>query len=281
MTPWRICPLLILTCLAGCTVQLAYNHLDRLARWSLSDYIELNPAQRELFDARFDALWRWHRRDELPRYAAFLETLPARLDDGTTQAELRSVIDQFMAWGGSIEARALPAAAELLSTLSDEQVSDLAKALERSNREVAEPETGVPLEAAQANWADGFADRFSRLSGRLDPVQRAYLDGQAARYRPELELWAAYRQRWQADFLALLAERGDAVRLQRGLRQLVDQRERYYGAELTAVEADNEALALEVSVWLVNSLSDRQQQRFSDRLIDVAEDLRELSEAPP
>ncbi len=269
--------LVVLTALAGCTVQMAYNHLDRLARWSLDDYVRLNDDQQQLFDARFEALWRWHRHDQLPRYADFLESLPARLDDGVSDSELEAMAAQFITWAGEIEDRALPPAAEVLATLTDAQVNDLAAALERRNHEVAQPEAGVPVAEAQKKWAREFADRFTWLSGRLEPFQRAWLDGQARGYRPELLLWADYRRRWQTDFLALLADRRDAAALQARLRRLIDDRERYYGPTLTAVEAHNEALARRVSVWLLNSLSERQRQHAADRLTELAQDFRELA----
>lgn len=286
----RLLPCLALACLAGCSVQMAYDHLDRLARWSVSDYVDFDDAQQAYFDARFDELWRWHRHDHLPRYADYLEALSLRLSDtdashpgdAITEADIEQVSDRVTVWGGEIQDRALPVAADLLASLSDQQVGDLARAMENSNREIAEPEQGLSLERAQARWAHEFRDRFSRFSGRLDPVQRAYVDGQAAGYQPELVLWADYRRRWQADFLSLLAEAHGAAELQAALARLSQrrERERYYGPELTAVYEHNNALARRVSVWLINSLSERQRARFVQRLQDLAGTLRELAAEP-
>lgn len=269
--------LTVLVLLAGCSVQMAYNNLDRLARWSLSDYVDLNRAQRDYFDAHFAELWGWHRSNHLPRYADFLEAAPSRLIDTTGEATMRALVNQVYGWAAEIESRAMPMAAELLASLSDEQVARLAEALEESNRELAEPEQDVPLEQAQARWREEYADRFSDFAGRLTPVQKAHLAERATAYRPELVLRADYRRRWQRDLLALLSLRDHPDALERGLRQLAAHRELYYGHELARIHEHNNTLARELSVWLINSLSDRQRERFVNRLLELADDFRELA----
>jgi len=269
--------LLMLVLGSGCSVQLAYNNLDRLARWSMSDYVDFDASQQAYFDAAFDELWHWHRRDHLPAYADFLDAVGPRLVDGTSEAEMQALVNRVIGWAGEIEGRAMPSAAVLLGSLSDAQLEALADNLEHSNAELVEPELGVSREAAQATWREEFEDRFSGFSGRLTGVQQAYLDRLAARYEPELVLWAEYRRRWQADFLALLRFRSDVTALEQGLAELSANREHYYGPRLTRVDAHNEALLREGSVWLLNSLTRRQAQRFVDRLGELATDFRELA----
>lgn len=262
---------------SGCSVQLAYNNLDRLARWSMSDYIDMTSDQRAYFDAAFEDLWVWHRGEHLPQYAAFLDSVAGRFADGTSEAEMQQVVDQVVAWAEEVQARALPATAEMLASLSDNQVAELAATLEERNREIAEPELDVSMDRIRQLWVEEFSERFSRFSGNLTTVQQAYLRGQAERYQPERVLWAEYRRRWQADLLALLRFRQDVAGLQRGLDDLTRHRELYYGPRLAAIDDNNVKLLRESSVWLVNSLTDRQQQRFGDRLGELAQDFRELA----
>lgn len=276
----RVLLLALLLLGSGCSVRMAYNNLDRLARWSVSDYIDLSDTQRACFDAAFDRLWRWHRAEHLPQYAGFLQELRGTLGDGIDEAEMRVLVDRVVAWADEIEQQGLPAAAALLASLSDAQVARLAEALEARNRELAEPEQGVSLVRAQRGWQEEFTGRFTEFSGRLTRGQREYLARQSARYVPELVMWADYRRRWQRDLLALLAHRDDRAAFTRGFAELSAQRERYYGTELAAVVAGNERLAREASAWLVNHLTARQRERFFRRLDDLAEDLQVLSRQP-
>ncbi len=268
----------VLVCCAGCSVQMAYNNLDRLARWSISDYIDMTDAQRGYFDGALADVWYWHRTRHLPEYASFLEALGPRFLDGTSETEMQSVVDQVFLWAEEVQARGLPVAAELLASLSDEQVLELASNLAERNEEIAEPEEGLSREQAQALWSDEFADRFSQFSGRLTALQRAYLRERAVDYEPYLVMWAEYRRRWQGDFLTLLAFRDELAGFEASLGQLAANRERYFSPELAAADAANVELYREASVWLINSLTERQQQRFVERLNDLAEDFRELAQ---
>lgn len=278
MTPVRRGLLLLLLLAAsGCSVQFAYNNLDRLARWSLSDYVDMDSAQRAYFDAAFDDLWVWHRGNHLPQYADFLDTVAVGFADGTSAAEMQRLVDRVVAWAEEVQERAMPATVDMLASLSDAQVEALARTLAEGNREMAEPELDVPLEEIRTLWQEEFTERFTRFSGRLTSVQRAYLSSRAEDYLPERVLWAEYRERWQADLLALLQHRGDADGFGRGLRELIAHRELYYGHELSEVSEHNVVLLRETSVWLVNSLTDRQRQRFADRLTGLADDFRQLA----
>jgi len=266
---------------SGCSVKLAYNSLDRLTRWWANDYINMDDQQRAYFDAAMDELLYWHRTDQLPLYAGFLDAVEVSLSDGTDEQELQSMINTMLGWGDEIQDKGVPIATELLASLSDEQVALLSRRLEESNMEWEEPEAGKTLEEARAGWAKEFMDRFSRLSGRLNGEQRAYVNAQSVRYIPEMELWADYRRRWQADLLALLKQRDDLDFFGRGFARLAEQREAYYGDELTAVFDSNIELNLELSVWLINNLTSRQQKRFLQRLDDLARDFRELANVAP
>jgi hypothetical protein len=273
---WLVPCLLLLS--SACSVQVAYNNLDRLARWQVADYVSMDSEQRRYFDASIHDLLAWHRSEHLPQYADWLDGLrfdgPAPFSD----ADMQALVDQVVAWAREIADRGIPVAAELLASLSDEQVGRLARALADGNRRLAEEELDVPIEAIQQAWAKKTGDRFAQLSGRLTPAQRDHLSRASVRYVPMQVLWADYRRRWQADLLVLLDGREDGAAFGQAFEQLVADQPRYYGSELTAIMERNRRLTVEVSVWLVNNLNDRQRQRFDGRLAGLAEDFRVLAE---
>ncbi len=107
--------------------------------------------------------------------------------------------------------------------------------------------------------------------------QRDELARLAVRYRPEGPLWAEYRRRWQADLIRLLDARADAPRFEAGFRQLIANREAYYGPELTAIWQNNRALMVDATVRVANQLTDRQRTHVDRRIAGLARDLRQLA----
>jgi hypothetical protein len=255
-----------------------YNNADRFARWAVNDYIHMNDEQEAYFDAQVDAIHYWHRTNELPLYADYLDALPGNLDDGVSDGDVQGIFDELYSWWEALEAKSRPMVIELLLSLSDEQVAGLPERLAEDNEKFSEDETEKPLEEIQAEWAKGYVDTLSRFSGRLTSEQKDYLKAQSVRYVPQFELWSEYRQRWQSDLLRLLNEqREKPEQFEEGFVRLTETRENYYGEELKAIFDENEALAREVTVWLLNNLTAKQRERFDTRVGEVATTFRELA----
>jgi hypothetical protein len=275
---------LVMLLSAGCAIQLAYDNVDRLARWLASDFVTMDGAQRASFDAGVADVWAWHRSAHLPGYANFFEAVRTSLADGTDPEEIGAIVNTVVDWALEIEQRALPVAVELLVSLSDAQVAELRQRMTESNDSLAEDERGQTLEQSRDAWRKETASRFSRFSGRLTSAQTAYLASQSSRYLPDTVLWAEYRARWQADLLKLLEHRADRTRFDAGFRALVAAREGYYGNELERVWDNNRGLSVEVTAWLVNNMTPSQRRRFDVRLEELAADFRAIADpeaAPP
>ena len=274
--------LVLLVCSAGCSIKTLYNNADRFARWAANDYIQMDDEQEAYFIAEVDAIHYWHRTTELPLYADYLETMPERFDAGVDEGAIEGMFDTFYSWWEALERKGLPMVTELMLSLSDNQVSRLPERFEKDNREFAEDELDKPIDEVQAEWMKQYADMMSRFSGRLTREQRAYLERQSVRYVPQFELWSEYRQRWQGDLLALLREkRRDPRAFTESFLILASSRETYYGEELQAVFDANEALASEVTAWLINNLTDKQRERFYQRIAEMADTFRELAADVP
>ncbi|MFM7120004.1 MAG: DUF6279 family lipoprotein [Gammaproteobacteria bacterium] len=271
---------LALFVLTGCAVQLAYDNVDRLARWFTSDFIDMNPAQQAQFDAGVASVWSWHRADHLPRYVDFLDATRRSLADGTDPEEIEALVNTVIGWAEEIESRSLPVAIDLLASLDEQQVGALRQRLAASNAKLADEEQGESLEASRTRWRKDTSRRFAQFVGPLTDPQKRYIDTQSVRYQPEQALWAEYRGRWQADLIRLLAARTDRPRFDDDFRLLAARREAYYGTELEAVWENNRSLSGEVAAWLLNNLTERQRARLDERLADLADELRALTDTP-
>lgn len=268
---------LVLLLGSGCSVQFAYNNLDRLVRWGVNDYVNLNEAQRAMFNEEFARLHYWHRTEHLPRYADFLEALPTTLSDGVDIQELLALENTMMGWAEEVVEQGVPLAVAIMQSMTDEQVARLPVRLEESNREIEESELGKSVEAAQDRWRKEVEDIFTRFAGRLTPAQQAHLVAQSVRYIPERVLWAEYRRRWQRELMRLLEKRTEPS-FAAEFAQLAASREAYYGTELTAIFDNNENLGRETAAWLLNHMVERQTVRMYTRFVELAGDFRELSD---
>jgi hypothetical protein len=267
----------VLLLTSGCAVRLAYNNADRVARWIANDFVDMSPSQRVAFDAGVAEVWAWHRREHLPHYADFLEALETALLDGTDPEEVAAVFATMIEWAEEVESRLIPVLTGLLATLTEEQAAGLERRLDESNARFARRELGRSPEQIQRTWQREAADRFGRFAGRPTRAQRDYLASQAPRYLPQRALWADYRQRWQTDLLQLLEVRREPDVFAARFAAHVADRDDYYGEAFAHAFAHNQALAAEVTAWLINHMTERQRARLSARLRGLAADFRRLA----
>ena len=260
----------------GCSVKFAYNNADRLLRWQVSEYIDLDREQKAVLSARIDEFMIWHRRTQLPEYADQMYLWSQQLTDQVTPEQIAGIFEQMLQWGERMEDRGLPIAVEIMAGLSDDQVAELGPRLELSNAEIAEPEFGLSEEEAQQSWAREFEDAMERFTGRLDIRQRDYIQRKAAGYQPERVLWAEYRRRWQADLLSLLDQR-QSDQFAAAFSELSRAREAYYGDKYTRVSEENIELSREVAAYVLSNLSQRQSDRLQDSLTKLGDDFAELA----
>lgn len=269
-------------CLSGCSIKMAYNNLDRLVRWGVSDYVDLNRAQKEVLNRKIQKFQYWHRVNHLPEYADYMGVLAATMTDTVTVAQMEGIFNQVTSWAEEVELELTPLIVEMMVSLTDEQVAELPAKLEKSNIEIAEPELEGDLASAQAEWAEDLQDSLKQFVGRLSQSQKSYIERRSSGYQPERVLWADYRRRFQADLLALLAERGDVETFSSRYQDLVAARESYYGDELAKRFEHNQQLGFEVSAYVLSRLSEKQSARFIDALTDLGDDFAELAaEAKP
>ena len=269
-------PVLLAMLVGGCSVKFAYNNADRLLRWQVSEYIDLDREQKAVLSARLDKFMTWHRRTQLPEYADQMYLWSQQLTDQVTPEQIAGIFEQMLQWGERMEDRGLPIAAEIMAGLSDDQVAELGPRLELSNAQIAEPEFGLSEEEAQQSWAREFEDAMERFTGRLDIRQRDYIQRKAAGYQPERVLWAEYRRRWQADLLSLLDQRHND-QFAAAFSELSRAREDYYGEKYTRVSEENIELSREVAAYVLSNLSQRQSDRLQDSLTKLGDDFAELA----
>jgi hypothetical protein len=192
--------------LVGCSVlRIGYSQAPTFAYWWIDGYVDLNgeqtPKLRDAIDRWFD----WHRRVEMPRYAALL---------GRAQREVmepKLSTDQLCAWRDEAQRRldaaldeATPALATLMVSLTPEQIRHMERKMAKDGEELKQGfAQSDKAERAQAAFKRTL-ERYENLYGKLDDPQRAKLTQLLAASPFDADRWLAERERRNSGLLAML-----------------------------------------------------------------------------
>lgn len=255
---------------AGCSrIGLVYNRLDTLAHFQIGRYVDLDQQQKADFDTRFDAAWAWHRRSQLPLYAAELRRLAKAVDAPLSVQQVEQLGARWREHADLSTVESLKVAAPTLAALSDQQVAELLASVEK--RAAKEAQKLQKLDDAE--WrefrVDQAADRLDEWTDAVTPQQRE-----------RLQLWAAHQKRPPPDaqaarrrqFAELLNTRRDA-----GFEQRLQTYafEPFTGEIATMNEPQTQA-SRQLLADLSDMLTTQQRAYFRDKLLDMAAQLDQL-----
>jgi len=271
---WRVSTVLLsVLMLSGCGVKLFYNNADRVARWWVSDYIDMTPAQRQYFDSSTAELMYWHRTTQLALYRQRLDSLRQALaTPGFTQAQLDELVDEVEIWGETISARASPIGVQILLSLSLDQVNELESNFAKSNRDY-ERDIKRSIEDHAREDAKDYAKLLRRFVGRLNSEQRDLILRQHLALAPDAEAILNYRRFWQGELTSALESRPPARGRVEDLMLNFDQ---HYTPEFTAMIDTNELIYRDLTLELLNSLSQKQRERLGRQFTELIEICDEL-----
>lgn len=206
----RLALALFLLCAAvsACTApRLAYEQLDVLASWRMSRYVQLDAPQQQLYDAEFSKLWRWHRAEELPAYAADLRHMAQLAERAATTDEISEWAERAQAHSRRLVERALPAGCTLIASFSEAQRISVLQGIDHNIAEAQEKYVDLPEAERQRKSLRRLRRSLERWVGKLEPGQLAMAEAwNQSRPRRHAE-WLAERRTWRAQFADLLARR--------------------------------------------------------------------------
>jgi len=203
----------VLLALAGCSmVRLAYDQAPNLVYWWIDGYVDVSGEQTPWLRDAIDGWFAWHRRSQLPEYAALLARAQREVLEPTTAARM-------CAWSAEIERRvdlaleaAVAPAAELTLTLTPEQLQHVERRMGKDNEEARADFLQADAAERQAASLKRTLGRFEMLYGRLDAAQRERLATMLAASTFDPERWLAERRARQRETLQALAMVSTAAR---------------------------------------------------------------------
>ncbi len=192
--------------LSGCglALRIGYNQGASLAlRW-LDSYAEFDDAQTLRVRAALDEWFVWHRRTQLPDYADLLARARAELPGSATA-------ERMCAWSNDLRARfdtaiehAVPAMAEIMPTLSAQQIASIEKRYAARNDEYRDDFLHRDPAKRKKAATEREIERAEEFYGRLDDAQRAFVVRAVAESPWDGDMAYAERLRRQQDMLAIV-----------------------------------------------------------------------------
>jgi hypothetical protein len=265
--------------LGGCgsVMRIAYNNGDFALRMMAYEYFDLQGDQQEVFKAQLARFHEWHRRQELPVYAATFERAADRLARGLTREDVlwgaAAVRDGYR----SIVAQAAVEGAPVIATFGPDNYAALQKKFADANQKFAkEYLTGdqAKRDRARAKWLE---ERFEFFIGDLSDAQREVIVRFVQTQPRASEVRLSDRKRRQQEFVQLLKDERASPDLGERLRGYFLNWERDRGPEHAELAREWEERLVLVTLEIDRTLTREQRQRAVQRFASLAEDCRVLA----
>ncbi len=274
-----------LALLGGCSaLRIGYAAAPELVYWRLDGYIDFNSAQTPRVRDAIGQWFAWHRRTQLPDYAAQFARAQAEVLADTTAARVCEWQAEIVKRAHTAFDRIAPAAAELMLTVRPEQIAYLEERYAKFNAEFRDdflqPE---PRQRAEENLKR-TVDRAETLYGRLDDAQRARLAEGLARSPFDADLWFAERRQRQFEVLQMLRKLTAAkASREQALAELRGYVERLEHSPREPYRRYRERLAefnCGLGASLHNATTPAQRRAAAQKLAGWEADLRAITAAP-
>ncbi|MBC3951907.1 DUF6279 family lipoprotein [Pseudomonas folii] len=279
-TPFKafISLLMAVVILGGCTrVGLAYRNLDIIIPWSLSDYLEMNAAQKDWFDERLKEHLSWHCTTQLPGYLGWLDRLQRMVETNqVTPDELQARTDEAKLAIGQISRQITPSAVELLAQLDDKQVLEMQNAFAKDQRKRENEYLKEPLPKQISDRAERMEKRLSPWMGKLNAAQLQRIQSWSESLGEQNRAWLDNRASWQKRFVATVQDR-KAPDFSNRIAKLLQDRETFWTPEYREAYDRTEQAAISLLVDLMAQSTPEQRQRLLSKIADTRKDFTDLS----
>ncbi|SFN61798.1 DUF6279 family lipoprotein [Marinobacter pelagius] len=273
--------LLTMALLSACSsTRMAYRYADWGVTWWVEDYVTLTGGQEQQLAQDLDNLRQWHCTAELPRYRQWLaelvrDTRSADLDREKVSYHQQRLFD-FLP--GLLE-QAAPTATNLLASLSDEQVAELARNMARNHGEMEEKFLLDSPEARAEARAERTMERIGNWLGPLNPRQQRIAREWSESRGRQTEIWLEGRRNWQLALLAALEKR-DSPEFGEQIRYLLVNSEEVRGDAYKEMMAESRVAMADLMYELIEAGAPSHLANLEDRAVELRGDFRALTCEP-
>jgi len=280
ISPRRLRLLLILPLvifMSGCAIKFIYNQLDWLIPWYLDDFVTLDPLQEVQFEAQLEQYLTWHRQQQLPVYADFLESIAQASADGLNKEEVEQIQTRSELFADQLFTRLGPSLVELFKTLEDEQLVEMYENFATENEKYREKFIDKKEVKQRYKRRKEMRKFIERWTGVLDEAQQDKIIQWSQRYELMGQDFLQSRFAWQSRLKEILQQRHTGEAFDQALFELFGNRRLGRPAGFNQKLKHNQNLLKQLYLDIDQSLTSRQRQRMINKLNGYADDFRELS----
>jgi hypothetical protein len=274
--------MLLLATLPGCSLlRVGYGQFDTYAAWTADRYFDLDSGQRQEFLKRFDRLHAWHRYEQLPDYAAFLDEAKRRVQKGLAREDIVWVTEGAKTRYRAIVRRMADDAAAMLMTVTPAQLEALQRRWDRDNsRFIREYRLEDGIEEQHKARLARLLSRIQDWTGSLSAEQESRIAAMAKELPLIPGLRHEARLRRQREFLELMARRKDARRVAAELRSWLLDWEKGRDPRYARLFNEWESKQADLYVAVDRMLTPEQRAAAVARLQGYMDDFTRLSQKP-
>ncbi|MDX1455561.1 MAG: DUF6279 family lipoprotein [Gammaproteobacteria bacterium] len=267
-TQWRALLLACVLALSACgAVELAYSMAPRLAVEFADEYFYLNTRQESEALALFKARKAEHEVRELPLYYAFAERVEQRFLAGLTPESLDASIDEGEQLLRQGVRDTMPAIAEIMAGLDEDQRAYFVGKLEEKEQEYRER---IAEERSDKEREENEFEDMEEWIGELNEEQKRLIRSHVARMHDNRPLWLAWRVARNDGLGQLLLDNAGQQEIESFLkRSWVDRVD--LPAELAERSTHNRQQSIEMILALQETLTDKQRDKVLKRIREARE----------
>lgn len=187
-------------------MKLGYQQGDRLAYWWVDRYVDVSDAQEPPTKEAIARFFAWHRRAQLPEIATVLTRVRGEVDGEVSPAMVRQVQQDSQRLGRQAFDNAVPDLADLLLTLTPDQIQRMEAKFAESNAKYRKEFLKSDPDARTSARYDKIMDYAKLIYGSFSSDQERAIRDAMGPYMQSADARYAERIKRQQEWVALARE---------------------------------------------------------------------------
>ncbi len=257
----HIAAVILASWISSCSfAEIAYNNLDWYMVWQVNKFIDLDASQERFVTQAAEEYLSWHRAEELPKYRYLLSHIRTMASDSLTTDEVDSIYALMKERILVLMDSASDETADLLLSLTPEQIDGMEKRMEKNNRRWEKKDADE--ESVSKKRTERVRDRVEDWIGRLTTSQSEWVMQYAAQMPSSTAHWLEHRRWRQKHLLQILRSRVETAEKKKAIERWVTRPEDGRSEEYIKVDEDMREAWIRFIVEL-----DRRLEPFQRKLL--------------